>query len=178
MARVFSAVDIEDEPLLQDLEHVRDALDLGFNPVERKKMHITLEFFEDIGEHEIEQLKDALRSTDIQPFTAEVKSVGVFPSEDYIRVIWAGVESGKMYELYDQVSRHEIETSNNHEFTPHVTLMRVKNLSPGKKRKLQKSLREFQDHSFGTLTVDSVKLFESRLTGKGSQYDVLHEEEL
>ncbi|MFB6292242.1 MAG: RNA 2',3'-cyclic phosphodiesterase [Candidatus Nanohaloarchaea archaeon] len=178
MARVFSAVDIEDESLLKELEQVRDALDLGFNPVNRSKMHVTLEFFEDIGQEEIDRLKKAMGSIELEPFKADIKGVGVFPDRDYIRVVWAGMESRDIYELYDQVSRHGVEPSNDHDFTPHVTLMRVKNLSPQKKRKVQKSLREFQDHFFGTLEVDSVKLFESRLTGKGSEYQMLHEEKL
>ncbi|MFB6147690.1 MAG: 2'-5' RNA ligase family protein, partial [Candidatus Nanohaloarchaea archaeon] len=63
-------------------------------------------------------------------------------------------------------------------FQPHVTLARVKEVTPGKKKKLQKSIEEFSDHSFGELEIDSVKLFRSRLTGQGSRYEELHEAKL
>ncbi len=178
MARVFTAVDIEDSDLKKELKHVQKTIDLGFNAVPGEKMHITLEFFEDVDDEEIREIKSVMDNIDVEHFEIEVKGLGAFPSEDYIRVLWAGIESEKMHELYRQVSDHEMDASNNHDFEPHVTIARVKDLSPGKKKKLQKSLREFHDHYFGSMKVDRVKLFESRLTGKGSSYMLVHEEKL
>lgn len=177
MARVFSAVDIEDEKLLDRLEEIRETLNLGFNPVEREKMHITLEFFEDINEDEIELVKQAIDNIELDSFTANVKDVGVFPSEDYIRVVWAGVESDKFQELYTQVSDHEVESDNDHEFTPHITLMRVRSPSREQKKKLKRTIREFDNHEFGKLEVNEVKLFESYLNGE-TKYKEIHKKEL
>lgn len=173
MARVFSAVDIEDEKLLDELADVRDRLDLGFKPVERNKMHITLEFFQDADQEEIETLKKTIRDISMPSFTVKIKGVGAFPSKDYIRVVWAGARSEKMQKLYSEVTDHLVESDNDHEFTPHVTLFRVENISPGKKDRLRKSIREFSDHGFGELEVAGVKLFESRFTDEGSEYSVI-----
>lgn len=176
--RIFSAVNIENEELISELERVRDIIDLGFNTVPGDKMHITLQFFEDLQGVELEEVKDAVEAVSMQPFTAEIRGIGTFPSKDYIRVVWAGAESEKFEELHQQVSSHPIKENNDHDFHPHVTLARVKNVSPSKKRKLQKILEEFSKHRFGTLKVDNVKLFKSQLTSNGSQYELIHEEEL
>lgn len=177
MARVFSAVDIEDEKLLDRLEDIRETLNLGFNPVEKEKMHITLEFFKDIDEDEIDLIKKAMDNIELDSFTADVKEVGVFPSEDYIRVVWAGAESEKFQELYKQVSNHSVQSNNDHDFQPHITLMRVRNPSKEQKKKLKRTIREFSDHEFGKLKVNKVKLFESYLNGK-TKYKQLHKKEL
>lgn len=177
MARVFSAVDIEDEKLLERLEDIRDTLDLGFNPVEKEKMHITLEFFKDVNREEIGKIRDAMDEVELDSFTADVKNIGVFPSNDYVRVVWAGVESSYFHDVYDQVSNHSVESDNRHEFQPHITLLRVRNPSKEQKKKLKRTIRDFKEHEFGKLKIDSIKLFESHLDGKNN-YKVLHKKEL
>ncbi len=177
MARVFSAVDIEDEKLLDRLKEIRETLNLGFNPVEQEKMHITLEFFKDADEKEIEQIKKAMDEIGLDGFTADLKDVGVFPSEDYIRVVWVGAESDKFEKLYNQVSDHSVNSDNDHEFKPHITLMRVKSPSKEQKKKLKRTIREFNDHEFGKLEVDKIKLFESYLDGE-TKYKQLHKKDL
>lgn len=176
--RVFSAVDIENEEILEELERIQEKIDLGFNLVPRDKMHITLQFFEEVDQGQLEEIEEGLKSISMDPFAAEIKGLGAFPSHDYIRVVWAGAGPEKLHDLYEQVSAHDIPESSDHEFNPHITLARVRDISPGKKRKLQKSLREFADHEFGMAKVDSVKIFESHLTGKGSSYRLLKEKEL
>ncbi|MFT4892562.1 MAG: 2'-5' RNA ligase [Candidatus Nanohaloarchaea archaeon] len=175
MARVFSAIEIQDEKLLQELAEIRDRLDLGFNPVSREKMHITLQFFRDVDENEIQELKDAMNNLEIDPFTAEVSGVGCFPSRDYIRVIWAGVDQEeKFHDIYGQLSSHTVESDNKHDFKPHITLMRVKDIQKNEKRKLRKTVREFEDHSFGRIKIDKIRLFRSDLKQGGSTYRELH----
>lgn len=179
MARVFSAVDIDEEDVKGELEEVRDRLDLGFRPVSKHKMHITLQFFRDIGSPEIERLKRAMDGIEKERFEAEVKGIGCFPSQDYIRVVWAGVENeGEFHSLYSQLSRHDIESDNDHSFKPHITLMRVKDISRNEKKKLRRTVREFENHSFGTLNVSEVKLYRSDLKEGGSEYSKLYSRSL
>ena len=173
MARVFSAVDIEDEKVLQNLERVRDRLNLGFSKIPREKMHLTLQFFEDVNENEISKVEKALRNVDKEPFSASIQGLGAFPSEDYIRVAWAGVNSHKIFELRKQARLHDIPSQDHDEFKPHITLLRVRDVSPGKKKKLKRILEDHKKENFGKVEVNQVKLFKSRLTGKGSEYEVL-----
>jgi 2'-5' RNA ligase len=66
-----------------------------------------------------------------------------------------------MLDLKNMVSNHRVEEDNSHEFHPHITLLRVSDAAPRQRRKLRRSLEEFEDHRFGTLRVDRLKVFES-----------------
>ena len=178
MARIFSAVDIEDEELLQKLEQLRDRLDLGYKPVEKEKMHITLQFFKDLNEEEIEEVKKGLENIDTDPFKLKIQGLGAFPSEDYIRVIWAGAEHPRIYGIQEKASKHEIESSNDHEFKPHITLLRVENISRKEKKKLKKAFDEHRDEELGEIEIDKVKLFKSELTQEGTNYTQIAEKKL
>ncbi len=178
MARVFTAFDIEDEKILEELENVRDRFDLGFKPIPREKMHLTFEFFKDINEEEIDELKNAMDEIDVESFSSRLKGVGAFPSKDYIRVVWAGVENGKFHEIHRQVSSHGVESDNGHDFVPHVSLLRVEDVKGERKRKLRRMLREFEDHDFGSIEVNKLKLFRSDLKPRGSEYTELYVKDL
>ena len=175
MTRVFTAVDIENEKVLDELEYIRNTLDMNFNSVTRDKMHITLEFFKDLNQKEIEQLKQHLEQVEIDSFKARIKGIGAFPSNEYIRVVWAGAKSDNFRKLYRKASSHNLSSDNDHEFKPHITLFRVQNLSSKRKRKLKKGMKDHQDYRFGEIEVNSVKIFESRLNGQGSEYKTLKE---
>ncbi len=175
MARVFSAVDIEEEEVLNKLEKIRDRLDLGFSPVKKENMHLTLEFFENVDDSEARKIESAMSNVDVEPFEMEIQGLGAFPSEDYIRVVWAGVNSHKIFDLHKQVKLHDVSSDNKHEFKPHITLLRVKDVSQEKKKKLKRVIDEHRDESFGKVKVDSLKLFESLRTGKGSNYREISE---
>lgn len=175
MTRVFTAVEIEDRDVLDELEYIRNILDMDFRTVSRKKMHITLEFFKDLDEEEIEHLIDHLKEAELESFNAEIKGVGVFPSKDYIRVAWAGAEAEEFDLLHEEVSSHELESDNSHDFHPHITLFRVDNLSKKRKKKLRKGLQEYKEYFFGEININSVKVYESRLSEEGSEYRLLEE---
>ena len=178
MARVFSAIHIEDEKVLREMENVRDTIDLGFSKVPREKFHVTLQFFEEINRRQIKKVEKTLENIETGPFEVEIRGVGAFPSEEYIRVVWAGMKSSKIFDLQKQAKVHNVPSENHHEFKPHSTFRRVDDVSNAKKEKLQRNIKEFKDHSFGKLKIDSVKLFESELTPDGSKYRVLSEIDL
>lgn len=178
MARIFSAIDIEDEETLEKLEKLRDTLDLGFKPIEKEKMHITLQFFKDLEKEEIEKVEKGLQNIDTGPFKLKIEGLGAFPSEDYIRVIWAGAEHPRIYEIQEKASKHEVESDDNHEFKPHITLLRVENLSGKEKKKLKKAFEEHSNEEIGDIEVNKIKLFRSELTPEGTEYTEIAEKKL
>jgi len=178
MARIFSAIDIENEQVLEKLEQVRNRLDLGFKPVKKEKMHITLEFFKDVNQKKIQKIEKGLENIDTEPFNLKIKGLGAFPSEDYIRVIWAGAEHPQIYGLQEKASKHGVESSNDHEFKPHITLLRVENLSGKQKKKLEKAFKEHRNQEIGKIKVEKVKLFKSELGPEGTEYTELAEKKL
>lgn len=178
MARVFSAVDIEDKQKVEKLSKLQERLNLGFSTVPTEKMHVTLEFFEDVNEKEIEQIKKALKNIEKDSFKASINGVGAFPSEDYIRVVWAGVSSPGLFELKKEVSTHDVTSQEQNSFTPHVTLLRVRDITPQRKKKLKKHIEEYRDFQITEIEIDKVKLFESVMTGEGTKYRELAEKKL
>lgn len=176
MVRIFSAIEIDDDELLKELSYVRDTINLGFKPVETSKMHITLEFFSDISRQGVEEYKKQLGSTELGGFASEIRGVSSFPSQDHIRVVWAGLaDEKKVRELYKIISHHDLESSNKHNFKPHITLLRVENTNKRRKKRLKTNIREFQDYRFGELDISKIKLFESKITNEGSKYNLLEE---
>jgi 2'-5' RNA ligase len=54
----------------------------------------------------------------------------------------------------------------------------VKDINCEEKKKLQRTVREFEDHGFGDLEVNAIKLYRSELEEGGSKYTELHRKEL
>ena len=175
MPRVFSAVEIEDKKALETLKQIRNETDHDFRAVPEEKMHITLQFFKDVNQEEIDEIKQALHNADLKPFKAEIKDLSAFPSEDYIKVIWVGVESEHLHELKRQVSQHRVKAEEHEDFRPHITLHRVDSISPEEKEELQKAFEKYRDEFLSEIAVDRVKLFESKLEENGPRYQVLEE---
>lgn len=176
--RVFTAVDIEDDKVLDELEELQQELDYGFNKVKPGKMHLTLQFFKNVDQEELEEIKSGLYNIEVEPFKMKIKGAGVFPSKDYVRVVWAGVESEEVFELKNQVSDHSVEEDNGHDFHPHITLARVKNIGRRDKKDFRRKLEKLEGKEIAEAAVDSVKLFESRHTGSDTVYNVLEERKL
>jgi 2'-5' RNA ligase len=158
--RGFSAIEVSGK-LADELLRVREAIDIGFSPVRKQDFHVTLQFFENLDRNDAERIAESARKADTQPFEAEVRGLGAFPSEEHIRVVWADVLGQEMLDLKNMVSNHRVEEDNSHDFHPHITLLRVSDAAPRQRRKLRRSLEEFGDHRFGTLNVDRLKVFES-----------------
>jgi 2'-5' RNA ligase len=175
--RAFTAVDIENREMLRKLEEIQKQLDYGFNLVSKEKMHITLQFFQDVNKEEVEKIIEAMEKVDQAPFQVRIQGAGVFPSREHIRVVWAGVDSDKIFDLKNQASQHPVESSNNHEFHPHITLARVRSISPRKKGNFLRTLEGMENKSIGDLEIHSFKLFESVRTGNGTHYRELKEVE-
>lgn len=177
MARVFSAIDIPESVRLE-LARVQEELDAGFNRVAPEQFHVTLEFFEDISQDDIERVSEALAQVAVEPFTATVQGLGAFPSLDYISVVWAGMEADEVYTLQEQAADHGVESDDTHDFHPHVTLLRVDSIAPAEKQRLQERIRAGEGERFGTFTVDHVTLYASTLGPDGPVYEDLARHEL
>jgi 2'-5' RNA ligase len=108
----------------------------------------------------------------LSPFTAEFGGLGVFPSLEYISVVWVGVDAGSeaMTRLHEAIEPRMVDLGfdeANHEFTPHVTLARMEHA--GGKELVQELVRE-RDPTVGDCRVDEIRLTESTITSAGPEY--------
>jgi 2'-5' RNA ligase len=151
----------------------------GLSPTDPEGAHVTMTFLGE-GDHDREALSAAIgRAVDaadvVEPFEARFEGLGVFPSMDYISVVWLGVTEGSE-ELTGLHGALEAETTAlgydpaAHEFTPHVTLARMEHAAA--KEDVQRAVRE-RHPEVGALDVTELRLTESTLTPDGPEYETL-----
>lgn len=176
MPRAFTAIDIP-SGIAETLRKKQNELGLG-KPVDPEKMHITLEFFESVKSSEIDKIIDQLRRLETQPFKIRIEGLGAFPSRKYIRVLWAGVESKRLFDVYQKCSNHSLESDNSHDFNPHVTLSRIDDFRRRDKKRINNFLDQHTDTVFGEFEANQIKFYRSDLEAGGSKYSVIHSENL
>ncbi|HET7323164.1 MAG TPA: RNA 2',3'-cyclic phosphodiesterase [Halococcus sp.] len=177
--RLFVSVDLDGltEEIASVQERFADAS--GVRLTTPENVHITLKFLGDVEEERVpklvETMEEAVDDSSVGPFTAEFGSLGAFPSEEYIRVLWVGVREGgiELTRLYEEIEERTVEMGfdpEDHEFTPHATVARMDHA--GGKEQVQHVLRE-TDPTLGTLRIEEIRLTESVLEDDGPEYSTV-----
>jgi len=141
-------------------------------------LHVTVKFLGDVERTQLVEAARAVEETAArrEPWEAELAGLGWFPPRGRPRVVWAGVEAGRvrLIELAEGVEE-ALEPlgfpPESRRFHPHVTLGRVR--SSGDLSALTAALKERGDRRFGTFEVDSVITFESELRPQGPIHTVV-----
>lgn len=174
--RLFVSVDLPADlaPRIQEIQdELRDASGLTFT--DPAHAHVTLKFLGDVEESRLEEVTEALvaavSAVQVGPFEATFAGLGAFPSEEYIRVVWLGVEEGgeELTRLHEAIEDSLVGIGFDPEenaFTPHVTLARMQHA--GGKELVQQMLGRHP--TVGTMRVDEVRLKESELGSDGPTY--------
>ncbi|KAB1187037.1 MULTISPECIES: RNA 2',3'-cyclic phosphodiesterase [Haloferax] len=178
--RLFLALDLpsslsEGVAAAQALLH--DAGGLRFTDPEQA--HITLKFLGETPSDRVSAVEEAVESAidaaDVGPFDASVGGLGVFPSLDYIRVVWTGVDDGadEMIRLHEAIERETTAIgfdAEGHDFSPHVTLARM-NDARGKDYVTR--VVQHEDPTIGSFPVREVRLKKSELGPDGPEYETV-----
>jgi 2'-5' RNA ligase len=180
--RGFVAVDIPVFPKILDIVNEIKNSGANIKLVEPKNIHITLKFLGDTEEELIDKIEDIIKKSteDTNHFDIKLKSSGVFPNQNYIKVVWIGLENTENLEkisskINEESSKLGFEREKR-KFSPHITIGRVR--SAKNKDKLLQIINKYQDVEFADLTIDSIKLKKSELTSKGPIYTTLKEVKL
>ncbi|MFB6189213.1 MAG: RNA 2',3'-cyclic phosphodiesterase [Halapricum sp.] len=182
--RLFVSVDLDG--LAAEVQAVQDRFEgaSGLTFVDPAQAHITLKFLGDTDPDRLEvlghELRAAVEDAGVDPFRATFGGLGVFPSMEYISVVWLGVREGgeQLCRLQEAIETRTVAMGfdpEDHEFTPHVTLARMNHA--GGKDLVQEVLRE-RDPDAGTLDVSEIRLTESTLTDDGPRYSTVERFEL
>ncbi len=181
--RMFIAVDLDPAikaTLFDFIKGLKKINDRDVSWVREDALHLTIKFLGEISPDGLDAIKAALTeiTRPIRSFPLILKGTGYFPSNPRaIRVLWAGVfQQPTLMGLQREIDfRLQIQgfPAENIPFNPHLTLGRVK--SPQKLRDVLAELERHQYSAFGKMTVDRIKLFESRLKPAGAEYTVLGE---
>ena len=66
--------------------------------------HLTLKFIGEVDEKNADSIKSSLRSVKFTAFSTKLDKIGVFPNENYIRVVWIGLKpDDKILELQQKI---------------------------------------------------------------------------
>lgn len=180
--RLFIAVDpsATQRKELEILQHrLAGAVD-GVRWVRPEGLHLTLKFLGEQGSAAIDPITDAMEkaAASTTSFTIQFGRTGVFPSAQRARVIWAGITAGSV-EVQNLAALLDAELVKRdfpvekRPFKAHLTLGRVG------KPQTANDFREVLagEGAFRTekAAVQSMRLFESRLSPQGAHYLLLKE---
>ncbi|MBW3012400.1 RNA 2',3'-cyclic phosphodiesterase [Candidatus Woesearchaeota archaeon] len=160
--RLFVAVKIP-EPVSEELRNIQKQLDVkGLKHV--KDFHLTLKFYGEVEDSELDNIKKELSRIIFEPFQAKLSGIGVFPNEKRINVVWVGLEP------QDKFSKLALQFKENEGFKPHVTLSRVKFIND--KEELKDKISQLNVPEL-TFDVEWFYLVKSTLTKEGPVYEDL-----
>jgi 2'-5' RNA ligase len=144
-----------------------------------EQLHLTLHFLGETPENLIEDLHHEMAALCHArwPFDLSAGGLGAFPSFENPRVLWAGLHDHgeKLKELFEASYRllkgyriFELRK----EFTPHLTLGRVGELSQAWDPSPIKGLLP-QWKNLGALPVENLRLMRSHLNKEGARHEVV-----
>ena len=166
--RSFIAIETPEQinNILKDLQKKFEGL--GKINFTKEPHHLTLKFLGEITKDQASKIKTLLKNIKFQPFEIELTSLGVFPNENYIKILWAGVEGSGIDDLQQQI---ELKLKGIFEkdtrFHAHITLGRVKFVK--NKEKIKDLLKTEVPHL--KFEVKEFKLIKSELTSEGPRYE-------
>lgn len=179
LIRTFIAIEIEEsvKNKIMEFENKLKECCSEMKFVEKENLHLTIKFLGEISIKLLDKVYEKMEKIKEEKFTISVRGVGVFPNEKFMRVIWVGVEEGREKILKIQRELDESLTSigftKEKDFTPHITVARVKSL--GNRSEILNILNEFKERNFGRSIVDKIVLKKSLLTPKGPIYSNIKE---
>src|SRR3989344_6627379 len=168
--RCFIACDLPKEikDYLFEIENkIRDS-NAKINFVAKSRFHGTLKFLGDIDGNLLKEVKERLKKVRFKSFKVRLDKLGIFPNQNYIRVIWIGLKpAGKVIELQQKIDSELLDLfKKDQEFSAHLTLGRVKFIKD-KKKFLENLKLKVEDKEF---EINEFKLMKSELSKDGPNY--------
>ncbi len=170
--RAFIAVEVPKE-IAERIAVLQSELPAdSIKPVPAEKMHLTLKFLENISEQDAIAIKKIIAEIQPAPFAVSCAGVGVFPTPNYVRVVWTGADSdGKLESIANTLDSRLQEIGIKKDepgFSSHITVARVR-----KKVNLSDFLSRHKDDVFGEFVAREIKLKKSKITPSGPIYSDL-----
>ena len=178
--RLFTGISLPEEVtgnLSALIDRLRLTAHLRWSPVDN--LHITSKFIGEWPEARLQEMIDALQPLGRRPaFDVSVNGVGWLPNPHSPRILFAAIKAGP--ELAELATATEAATTaigvdrETKPYRPHLTLARSKDtgvsLGP-----LRQAVAQIESPDFGTIRVDSFKLYLSKMGPSGSIYTQLAE---
>ena len=176
MMRVFVAIEITNEAVINSIRKFQKELKIDAKPVNPQNFHFTLQFLGEISQDVSLKIIKALQTIEFSSFDIVLKGTGIFTKPSFTRVIWVG-SNEKGGDLLIQLSKKVVKSLEplgffqDKPFKPHITVFRIKK----KIRDISKELENKKIVNFGIQRVSNIKLKKSELTSNRPIYSDLVE---
>jgi 2'-5' RNA ligase len=179
--RSFIAFDIDNDSVINRIASAQKLLiqtNADLKLVEPKNIHITVRFLGAINPEMVEKVYATMKNVKFTPFNIQLTGLGVFPTMNYPRVVWAGITdgAGQLKSIFEQLEPqiHDLGFAPDpNGFSPHLTIARVR--SGANKQRLVDLVQRQENFDFGIIRADSLRLKKSQLSPRGPAYSTLKE---
>ena len=176
MMRVFVAIEITNNDIINSIKKFQKETNIDAKPVEMKNLHFTLQFLGEISEEIAQKIIQSLKTIEFSSFDVNLKEIGAFPKPKSPRVVWIGTDENggnMLIQLSKKVEKvlEPLGFFSDKPFKPHITVFRIK-------KKIGDISGELENHkmvNFGIQKVSNIKLKKSVLTTNGPVYSDLVE---
>ena len=186
--RCFIAIDIDEKiraalgNLQQRLQNKADIKRSDVKWVRPEAMHLTLKFLGEVKDQKVVEVCNIVKDVAAghKSFELDIERLGCFGGRRP-KVLWVGTGAGS-----DNLCRlaKELEKQlalagwpeDTRDFSGHLTLCRIRSPSAGVE--LVQISEQYKDFKLGTISADSVSVYQSQLTPTGPVYTVLGDYEL
>lgn len=178
--RVFIAVDIDEEikkalgDLQQQLQNKAGTKKGDVTWVQPDNTHLTLKFLGEVADKKVAKVCEIVKevAAGCERFELDIEEVGCFGGKS-ARVVWVGTGQGsdKLCELQADIDRRLGSVGwpkEKRKFTGHLTLARIRRPQAGVI--LAQMAEDYKELKLGTISVDSVYVYQSELTPQGPIY--------
>lgn len=170
MPRLFAGIEIS-EAIREQLADLERPLP-GTRWVDEDDLHITLRFAGDVEGRPAKEFIELLGEIEADAFELRLEGLGTFGGNDP-RTLWAGIAPSPALEALaracDRAARNAGLPPDPHPFKPHVTLARLRNVSPETIARALGQIGAFRSEAFA---VKEFVLFSSRPKVGGGPYVV------
>ena len=168
--RLFIAIDFNE--LKDYFVYLQNLLPKNAKLSLTKTFHITLKFLGDVQPDKAEKIVEILKKIRFEAFSVFLDSIGIFPTENYIRVVWVGLKpEEKILELQNKIDDALNPLFKKEKgFKAHITLARVK--YPEDKKMFVEQVKKIKVEN-KKIEIKYFKLIKSTLNPKGSVYEEL-----
>jgi len=137
-----------------------------------KTFHLTLKFFGEVQPNNAEKVADILKNIKFKHFSVHLDSIGIFPTENYIRVVWVGLNpEDNVLGLQKNIDESLKELfKKEKDFKAHITLARVKYTED--KKIFVEQIKNIKVEN-KKIDINNFRLVKSTLTPRGSVYEDL-----
>lgn len=162
-------------PLQQEVAQTQAALPAalpGIRLTDPASVHLTLRFFGAATRDDLEKIRASMLSVTLYtaPFPVDLAGVGAFPTRHRPRVVWIGVTpTAQLVALYHKCQSALADAgiaTERRPFAPHLTIGRFRETGPD----LAALPEGLLQRRIGSLPVESLVLYESRLLPEGARH--------